>query len=257
MAQPNPSPLRGTKSGWDGKLRMTDVNAQDNDDDSDASSTASQENIMQPMGDGHPTGAHVIPHPAPLNQPGVRRALMQQGPPVPGEEIDADEDLLAEYGEDSEEIDLIHLRISKIRKLGLERFKNLQRLCLRQNAIEVIELPEALASSLTELDLYDNLLKRVEGLEKFTGLTNLDLSFNKIKHIKNVKQCLDLKDLYFVQNRISQIENLEGLIKLRNLELGGNRVREIEGLDTLVGLEELWLGKNKLTEIKVHSLSNC
>jgi protein phosphatase 1 regulatory subunit 7 len=251
MTEPNPSPLRGSKSGWDGKLRMTDVNAQDNDDDSDASSTTSQEQAAQPPANTQAPHPHLIPHPAPLNQPGVRRALMQQGPPVPGDEIDADEDLLAEYDEDSDEIDLIHLRISKIKKLGLEKFKKLQRLCLRQNAIEVIDLPENLASSLTELDLYDNLLKRVEGLEKFTGLTNLDLSFNKIKHIKNLNQCLDLTDLFFVQNRISQIENLEGLTKLRNLELGGNRVREIEGLDTLTGLQELWLGKNKLTEIKV------
>jgi protein phosphatase 1 regulatory subunit 7 len=262
MADPNPSPLRGTKSGWDGKLRMSDINGQDKDDsDSDASTTASQEEARKEqaalVAAGPPPNAHLIPHPAPMNQPGVRRALMQQGPPVPGDEIDADEDLLAEYDPDTEEIDLIHLRISKIKKLGLDRFKKLQRLCLRQNAIEVIDLPDELASTLTEIDLYDNLLKRVEGLHKFTGLTNLDLSFNKIKHIKNVNQCVDLKDLYFVQNRISQIENLEGMTKLRNLELGGNRIREIEGLDTLTGLEELWLGKNKITEIKVHILLNA
>jgi len=239
---------------------MADINPpeHDEDDDSDASSTNSGDNnhhkqeqsIFQPV-PGGPTGPHVIPHAAPLNQPGVRQALVQQGETVPGKEIDADEDLLADYDTDCEEVDLIHARISQISKLGLGKLTKLQRLCLRQNAIEVMALPESLAATLTDLDLYDNLLKRIEGLEEFTKLTSLDLSFNKIKHIKGVKQLSELKDLYFVQNLISKIENLEGLVKLRNLELGGNRIREIDGLDTLAGLEELWLGKNKITELKV------
>jgi Leucine-rich repeat (LRR) protein len=125
---------------------------------------------------------------------------------------------------------------------------------------------------LTELDLYDNLISHVKGLDEFHNLTSLDLSFNKIKHIKNVDHLKKLTDLYFVQNKISRIEGLEGLDMLRNLELGANRIRvcekmmegkpggpgltgfapqEIENLDTLASLEELWLGKNKITEMKV------
>jgi protein phosphatase 1 regulatory subunit 7 len=171
---------------------------------------------------------------------------------VEGEMIDADEDLLAEYDNDAEDIDLVHCRISEIPKLGLDRFCQLQRLCLRQNAIEDMStLPANLAETLVELDLYDNLVGHIKGLEEFKKLRVLDLSFNKIKHIKRLLQCKELKDLYFVQNKISKIENLEGLTKLRNLELGANRLRSIDGLETLTGLEELWLGKNKITEIKV------
>lgn len=100
-----------------------------------------------------------------------------------------------------------------------------QRLCLRQNQITRIDFPANIAETLTELDLYDNLISHVKGLDDFHNLTSLDLSFNKIKHIKNVAHLKKLTDIYFVQNKISRIEGLEGLDKLRNLELGANRIR--------------------------------
>jgi protein phosphatase 1 regulatory subunit 7 len=196
---------------------------------------------------------------------------------VPGEVIDADEgihthfqaplhkyqadhpspDLLDDYPLDTQEIDCVHARISSIPSLRLERFEAVTRLCLRQNTITEIESLECLASTLTELDLYDNLIAHIRNLESLTKLTSLDLSFNKIKHIKQISHLVNLTDLYFVQNKISTIENLDGLTKLRNLELAANRIREIQNLETLTGLEELWLGKNKITEMKgLSSLQN-
>lgn len=76
-----------------------------------------------------------------------------------------------------------------------------------------------------ELDLYDNLISHIKGLDEFRDLNTLDLSFNKIKHIKNISHLVHLTDIFFVQNKISTIEGLEGLLKLRNLELGANRIR--------------------------------
>ncbi|KAF2677825.1 L domain-like protein [Lentithecium fluviatile CBS 122367] len=171
-----------------------------------------------------------------------------EGPPP--EQLAADEDLLDDFPEDEDEIDLVHLRISSIPALRLERFRKLKRLCLRQNQITDVEIPEVLAPTLVELDLYDNLISHVRGFDAFTELTSLDLSFNKIKHIKRVNHLTKLRDLYFVQNKIGAIEGLEGLSHLRQVELGANRIREIQNLETLTGLEQLWLGKNKITELK-------
>ncbi|MCJ1468705.1 hypothetical protein MMC07_007335 [Pseudocyphellaria aurata] len=169
-------------------------------------------------------------------------------PPV--EQIGADEDLLEEYELDSDDIDLVHCRITSIGALRLERFTKAEKLCLRQNQVSRIDFPSSLGATLRELDLYDNVISRVKGLESLTRLTSLDLSFNRIKHIKNIGHLKELKDLYLVQNKIQTIEGLEGLEKLRNLELAANRIREIENLETLSGLEELWLGKNKITQMK-------
>ncbi|RAH79570.1 NIF-domain-containing protein [Aspergillus japonicus CBS 114.51] len=168
-----------------------------------------------------PAKEAIITNPEALEDPDYSDS---DAPPV--EEIQADEDLLEDEDVDTE------------------------RICLRQNQISRIDFPTPVAKSLTELDLYDNLISHIKGLDEFENLTSLDLSFNKIKHIKNIAHLVKLTDLYFVQNKISKIEALEGLTVLRNLELGANRIREIENLETLQALEELWLGKNKITELK-------
>jgi protein phosphatase 1 regulatory subunit 7 len=254
--------VRSIRNGWDGRLRVGNAaNGHSNDDedeDDDGHDTSEDESHIESP---HSTSQHL--HMNGTSQPtaatAAHAAIVQAGPPVEGEQIEADEDLLSEYDDDTEDIDLVHCRIRALTSLGLARFTHLQKLCLRQNAVEDMStMPSNLASTLTELDLYDNLVGHIRGLEEFVGLKVLDLSFNKIKRIKRVSQCKELTDLYFVQNRILKIEGLEGLTKLRNLELGGNRLRGIEGLETLTGLEELWLGKNKITKIEVcHWYRTC
>jgi protein phosphatase 1 regulatory subunit 7 len=200
--------------GWDGKLRM-------------------------------PPKTAILTNPEALSDPDY------SDPDAPEvEQIEADEDLLDDYPEDTEDIDLVHCRISSLKALRLERFKKVQRICLRQNAITNVEFPASFGDLLEEIDLYDNLISHIRGFDDMNQLTSLDLSFNKIKHIKNVNHLTALKDLYFVQNRISKIENLEGLSNLTMIELAANRIRDIENLSPLTSLRELWLGKNKITEIK-------
>ncbi|KAF2634624.1 L domain-like protein [Massarina eburnea CBS 473.64] len=220
--------------GWDGKLRLDRSVLTDGPPDPQAQSDPEVESE-----DDEEAGAKR-----------EKRTEIVQGEDLEGEQLAADEDLLDGYTEDEEEIDLVHLRISSIPALRLERFKQLRRLCLRQNAIQDVEIPSSLAPTLVELDLYDNLISHVRGFDALTNLESLDLSFNKIKHVKRVNHLTKLKDLYFVQNKISTIENLEGLSNLRQIEFGANRIREIQNLEPLAGLEELWLGKNKITELK-------
>jgi protein phosphatase 1 regulatory subunit 7 len=105
-----------------------------------------------------------------------------------------------------------------------------QKLCLRQNSIHTVEGLDRLGSTLKDLDLYDNAIAHIKGLDELLNLTSVDLSFNKIKHIKNVKHLKQVKDLYFVQNKIVKIEELDGMTALRNLELAANRIR-VGGVD--------------------------
>ncbi len=214
QGQRTTSPKLVDSHGWDGKLRVTPKQA-------------------------------VLANPEALSDPDYSD---EDAPPL--DQIAADEDLLDDYPLDTEDIDLVHCRITSVPALRLERFTKVERLCLRQNQITDPELPSSLGSSLLELDLYDNLISHIKGFEELLKLTSLDLSFNKIKHIKHVNHLKELKDLYFVQNRIPKIENLEGLEKLTQLELAANRIREIENLEDLTSLQELFLGKNKITEIK-------
>lgn len=167
----------------------------------------------------------------------------------PGEVIPADEDLLDGEPSDTEELNITHSRVRSIPSLQLQRFKKVASLCLRQNAIQDIDGLASLAGTLQELDLYDNLIPVIQGLDELASLTWLDLSFNKIKRIEKVNHLKQLTDLFFVSNKIREIENLEGLDKLRMLELGSNRIRELQNLDSLKALEELYVAKNKIREL--------
>ncbi|KAI0513051.1 hypothetical protein F5B22DRAFT_285502 [Xylaria bambusicola] len=169
---------------------------------------------------------------------------------LPGQEISADQDLLDDEDPDTDDLSLMQSRIASIPALRLERFKQAKRLNLRQNLVQEIDGLSALAATLEELDLYDNLISHMRGLDKLTKLTSLDLSFNKIKHIKNIETLTNLTDLYFVSNKISRIEGLDTLVNLRQVEFASNRIREIQNLDALKNLEELWLAKNKITELR-------
>jgi len=166
-----------------------------------------------------------------------------------------DAEILEDLPDETEEIELIHSRLSSISHLGLPRFAPyLRKLCLRQNHISVLD-PEVLnkLEALEELDVYDNKIKSVDdALITLSKLSVLDLSFNLLRRVPETFHHLQsLKTVFFVQNKISHITGLDGVgATLRSLELGGNRLRKIENLDALVNLEELWLGKNKITRLE-------
>ena len=85
-------------------------------------------------------------------------------------EHDADEgidELMSAFGDEETYIDLTHLRIHSMRSLGLQRFgKTLTNLILRQNEIHTMRGKDLSAlPHLKELDLYDNQIEHITGVE--------------------------------------------------------------------------------------------
>ncbi|CAI5460816.1 unnamed protein product [Closterium sp. Yama58-4] len=110
-------------------------------------------------------------------------------------------------------------------------------------------------TSLKELVLRDNLLKKVPCVAPLTALSLLDLSYNHIHAMAPLATAPSgVRELYLANNRIGHIEALEGFTQLRLLELGSNKIREMEHLSHLSGLEELWVGRNKIREVCVEGL---
>lgn len=143
-------------------------------------------------------------------------------------------------------------RIFKIE--NLERLKKLRQLALIANEVETIEGLEAQGSSLQQLELYQNHIKRIDNVQHLTSLRVLDLSFNKIRRIENLETLVNLQELFLSSNKISKIEGLSSLKNLKMLELGSNRIRVIEGIEDLTQLTDLWLGKNKITQMSLPPL---
>ncbi|KAK6072883.1 protein phosphatase pp1 regulatory subunit [Seiridium cupressi] len=231
----NHSPALTDSKGWDGKLRVDRTALLQNPEALSDSEYSDDENVLPGEELAADEGElHCNQRQLPLDELTCERRT----------------DILNDEDPETEDIALIQLRIGNIPALHLERFKHVVRLCLRQNLVQNIDGISSLGPTLQELDLYDNLIAHIRGLDDLTNLTTLDLSFNKIKHIKHVGHLTKLTDLFFVSNKISKIEGLETLVNLRQVELGSNRIREIKNLDSLKNLEELWLAKNKITEIK-------
>ncbi|KAK4053503.1 anaphase-promoting complex subunit Cut9 [Microbotryomycetes sp. JL201] len=111
---------------------------------------------------------------------------------------------------------------------------------------------------LEELDLYDNSLKSVRGLENLPSLTSLDLSFNLLRSIlpfdddspESAHAYPKLDHLYLIQNKLTRIEGVRHRTSLTYLEFGGNRIRAIENLPISANLQSLFLGKNKITKLE-------
>lgn len=171
------------------------------------------------------------------------------------EKIPDDSELLADFADNESILDLGHLRLSTTKNLGLLRFSpSLKRLCLRQNLITKIRSKDVgQLTALQDLDLYDNSIDKISGLDKLTELETLDLSFNNIHHITNIAHLNKLSTIYLIQNKISRVrpDDFQGPIvqSLTSLELGGNRLRSIDNVGHLQNLEQLWLGKNKITSL--------
>jgi hypothetical protein len=280
--------LRSNRSGWDGKLRVgprrssptddADSSASDGDDGDD--NDDDDRVIPRRAGDRSGRPDHAMDDgeaddemddddnesdDGDKDEDGPPRSLkVVNGGVLPGAPLPADEEVLDGFESDATDIEAVNMRVRRLDALGLQRFRhgNVRRLCLRQNLIQTLGpmaagfLPDNVTEGITDLDLYDNLIKRINGLDKCAKLKSLDFSFNKIRKIRGVSHLKNLTDLYFVQNKIQKIEHLDGLTKLRNLELGGNRIREIEHLETLTGLEELWLAKNKIADLQVRATAN-
>lgn len=241
VASATASPGLRNSKGWDGKLRLPKREAPLSPEDDDNKGGDSSKAKV------------VLANPEALSDP----EYSDDENVVQGEEIAADEDLLNDEDPDTDEIFATHSRIHSIDALRLERFKKVQRLCLRQNSIQSLHSDglKAVAETLQELDLYDNLVAHMRGVEHLPNLTSLDLSFNKIKHIKHLQPLTKLVDLYLVANKVSSLDGLEDLpaaATLRMLELGSNRIRSIAPLGGFgfVALEELWLAKNKITSLE-------
>ncbi|KAK0400699.1 hypothetical protein QR680_015406 [Steinernema hermaphroditum] len=147
---------------------------------------------------------------------------------------------------DSTYIDLVQRRVTHIPDLS--RFQELQELCLRQNFIKVVENLTHL--TLENLELYDNQLTEIQGLDQLVNLESLDLSHNRIHKIEGLDKLVNLKSLFLVSNKITKIEGLENLVNLELLELGDNRIRKIENINHLTKIKKLFLGKNKIRKIE-------
>uniref|UniRef100_A0A5F4WEK9 Biglycan n=1 Tax=Callithrix jacchus TaxID=9483 RepID=A0A5F4WEK9_CALJA len=172
---------------------------------------------------------------------------------------------------------LVNNKISKIHEKAFSPLRRLQKLYISKN--QLVEIPPNLPSSLVELRIHDNRIRKVpKGV--FSGLRNMNciemggnplensgfepgafdglkLNYLRISEAKLTGIPKDLpetlNELHLDHNKIQAIE-LEDLLrysKLYRLGLGHNQIRMIENgsLSFLPTLRELHLDNNKLSRV--------
>eukprot|EP00048_Salpingoeca_helianthica_P017518 m.237651 g.237651 ORF g.237651 m.237651 type:complete len:512 (+) comp21264_c0_seq1:30-1565(+) len=103
---------------------------------------------------------------------------------------------------------------------------------------------------LTTLNLDQNILTRLDGLEQCKNLVELRASSNYIEDLPSFAT-IPLKRLYLANNRLSSLSFLDTLGQLEHLDLSGNMISTLEGMEHLERLVVLHLAANKIADVAV------
>lgn len=163
--------------------------------------------------------------------------------------------------------DLIHLRLANNKNLGnnnsaIEKLTKLTYLDLSNTGMTNINAINNLRNNvkslkLLDLNISDNGLQDIAGIERITSLQNLYIANEKLDNddLAVVKKLTGLATLDISGNQISDITVLSDLSNLLNLYLSNNKVESIEPLRGKV-FTELDFSKNKVTDITPLSSHN-
>ena len=124
---------------------------------------------------------------------------------------------------------------------------------------------EVVKTTLTTLDLSENDLTRLDGLESLAALETLALDRNRVKLLDAgaFAGLANLRVLRMEENGLRSLAHFDALVSLRALHLGGNRVGEVSELEKLASLAELGeltLAGNPVTRKQVYrpmALRHC
>ena len=103
--------------------------------------------------------------------------------------------------------------------------------------------------TLEGLDITNNNLTDLKGIEKLTQLQYLEAYDNKLKDVNELKHLKNLSYLLLDGNRLININALKNLTNLQEVDLSNNRLKSLKGVGNLKNLERLYVQGNRLTDV--------
>ena len=88
---------------------------------------------------------------------------------------------------------------------------------------------------LEKLQLDNNIIEKIEGIDHLVNLKWLDLSFNRIKAIEGLEKLVNLTDLSLYNNKIMILDGLHNCTKLNIFSIGNNLIRSFEEVHAYFG----------------------
>ena len=130
--------------------------------------------------------------------------------------------------EGNNNIQIIYLNSNKISKINnLSNFKNLKELFLQNNKIKIIE---NLPITIKKLDLSNNCISDLNGIEKLLNIEWINLENNNIKNISTLFKLTNLIEIYCANNIIDSFDDYSQFGKIKKLEIldiSGNEIVHI------------------------------
>jgi len=119
---------------------------------------------------------------------------------------------------------------------------------------EVIKIPsgpidKSSLARVTVLQVTNEGIDKINGLEQCSNLRFLNLGSNRITDISPLADLMNLKVLQLDSNRITDISPLANLTGLTSLLITNNQITDITPLANLTNLTMLWLNNNRVTDI--------
>jgi len=105
-----------------------------------------------------------------------------------------------------------------------------------------------------EMELSENGLDSLDGVEYCKYVVSLDLTGNEISDITDLWSLKQIEELYLARNQIGYIDVLYHLRNLRILDLSGNQINDISPLLQLENLEYLNLAGNNIPQEQMDAL---
>ena len=125
---------------------------------------------------------------------------------------------------------------------------------LRQMIREELNIPNGIPLTqlqmqrLTALNVPENQINNLRGLEQAKNLRHLSCQVNSVSDLSPLSNLTQLKGLYLGGNQISDITPLVGLIHLEFLHLWRNQIVDISPLAELINLKDLLLEGNQIKD---------
>lgn len=113
----------------------------------------------------------------------------------------------------------------------------------------ISEVTKEFIGSLKEIDLSENNLKDIKGIEFATNATYLNLTRNNIHDASYLSNLINLSNLELNENKIEDISFLKNLKKLKSVGLESNNISEVPNLDWSENLNLINLDNNKIIDL--------
>ncbi|MFW9969885.1 MAG: leucine-rich repeat domain-containing protein [Candidatus Odinarchaeota archaeon] len=149
-------------------------------------------------------------------------------------------------------VEIIYNKYRSVRSFPILKFLNKAQINFDNLDLKIISYKEKLIGlvSNSKLNLKNKMIEKIEDIKGLTenldDILELDLSNNRISEIKGLENLKNLKKIYLKNNYIEKIEGIERLNKLEFIDLSGN-----------IYIEKIPDFLNELPKLKTVRLTGC